>query len=154
VTRPLVRLAVRADLDAVARQFATLWPDSSPDEHITEAAAILAGNPPSTMPLVIFVAEIAGTVVGFVEVGLRSHADGCDGRKPVGFVEGWYVDPDHRRSGIGRALVVAAEDWARAQGCTEIASDTWADNEPSQLAHEALGFAVVDRCVNYRKALR
>ncbi len=154
MTRPLVRLAVRADLDAVARQFATLWPDSSPDEHITEAAAILAGNPPSTMPLVIFVAEIAGTVVGFVEVGLRSHADGCDGRKPVGFVEGWYVDPDHRRSGIGRALVVAAEDWARAQGCTEIASDTWADNEPSQLAHEALGFAVVDRCVNYRKALR
>ncbi len=137
MTRPHVRLAVRADLDAVARQFATLWPDSSPDEHITEAAAILAGNPPSTMPLVIFVAEIAGTVVGFVEVGLRSHADGCDGRKPVGFVEGWYVDPDHRRSGIGRALVVAAEDWARAQGCTEIASDTWADNEPSQLAHEA-----------------
>ena len=36
----------------------------------------------------------------------------------------------------------------------ELASDTWIDNEKSQRAHEALGFEVVDRCVNYRKVLR
>ncbi len=121
---------------------------------MTEAAAILAGTPPSTMPLVVFVAEIEGNVVGFVEVGLRSHADGCDPLRPVGFVEGWYVEPGHRRCGVGRALLRAGEEWARSQGCKEIASDTWADNEPSQRAHEALGFEVVDRCVHYRRALR
>jgi aminoglycoside 6'-N-acetyltransferase I len=149
-----VRLAALADLDAVAGQFATLWPDGSRQEHMREAAAILASHPPSTMPLVVLVAEVAGKVVGFVEVGLRSHADGCDPMRPIGFIEGWYVEPRHRRRGVGRALVVAAEDWARSKGCTEMASDTWIDSEPSERAHEALGFEVVDRCVHYRKALR
>ena len=46
-----------------------------------------------------------------------------------------------------------AEAWAREQGCAELASDTWIDNEESQRAHAALGFEVVDRCVNYRKKL-
>jgi aminoglycoside 6'-N-acetyltransferase I len=47
----------------------------------------------------------------------------------------------------------AAEDWARSQGCYEVASDTWIDHESSQRAHEALGFEVVDRCVPFRKGL-
>jgi len=35
----------------------------------------------------------------------------------------------------------------------EMASDTWIDHEESQLAHAALGFDVVDRCVHFRKQL-
>jgi aminoglycoside 6'-N-acetyltransferase I len=58
-----------------------------------------------------------------------------------------------RSRGIGRDLMLAAEEWARSQGCLEIASDTWIDCVGSQRAHEALGFEVVDRCVNYRKPL-
>ena len=34
-----------------------------------------------------------------------------------------------------------------------MASDTWVENEGSQLAHEALGYEVVDRCVHFRKSL-
>jgi len=49
--------------------------------------------------------------------------------------------------------LVAAEDWARSQGCVEMASDTWVDNDLSQRVHEALGYEVVDRCVHYRKTL-
>ena len=91
--------------------------------------------------------------MGFLEVDLRSHADGCDPSHAVGFIEGWYVDPDWRGQGIGRKLLAAAEDWARAQGCLEMASDTWIANELSQRIHEAAGFTVVDRCVHYRKGL-
>ena len=108
------------------------------------------------MPVGVFVAESVEEeerLVGFVEVGLRSHANGCDDSRPVGFVEGWFVWPDWRRNGIAGKLVAAAEDWARAQSCTEMASDTWIDNEGSQKAHEALGYEVTDRCVNYRKKL-
>lgn len=104
-------------------------------------------------PYVVLVAEIDQTIVGFADVTLRSYADGCDPRRPVGYLEGWYVIESQRGRGIGAALLRAAEDWARAQGCMEMASDTWIDNEGSQRAHEALGFEVVDRCVNYRKAL-
>jgi hypothetical protein len=106
------------------------------------------------MPLVNFVAETAdGTLTGFAEVDLRSHADGCDPVRPVGYLEGWYVAEEYRRRAIGRQLLFAAEDWARRHGCLEMASDTGIDNQLSQSCHEASGFEVVDRCVHYRKRL-
>ena len=148
-----IRPAIASDLESVTQLAAALWPEAPPPDHAAHAASILSGKPPGTMPLVLFVAEVSGNVVGFIEVGLRSHADGCDTSRPAGFVEGWYVQPPYQRGGVGRALMTAAEEWAREQGAREIASDTWIDNEPSQKAHEALGFEVVDRCVNYRKAL-
>jgi aminoglycoside 6'-N-acetyltransferase I len=106
------------------------------------------------MPLAIFLAEFSGgPIVGFLEAGLRSHADGCDPRYPVGFLEGWFVSESHRRKGIGARLLAAAEDWARSHGCVEMASDTWIDHALSQRIQEALKFEVVDRRVHYRKAL-
>ena len=107
-----------------------------------------------TMPIEFFVADaFYGTLVGFVEVDLRSHADGCNPSRPVGYIEGWYVAEDQRHLGIGKKLLEQAEDWARGHGCAEIASDALMDNEVSQRAHEALGYEVVDRCVHYRKTL-
>jgi len=38
----------------------------------------------------ILVAQVSGgTLVGFVEVDLRSHADGCNPAQAVGYIEGW-----------------------------------------------------------------
>jgi aminoglycoside 6'-N-acetyltransferase I len=150
----MVRRAAPADLTAAVRLAAALWPDEPKRDHREHLAAVLAGKPRSTLPLIVLLAEVRKKVVGFLEVGLRSHADGCDGDRPVGFIEGWFVVKDQRRRGVGKALMLAAENWARQQGCREIASDTWLDNEPSQRVHEALGFEVVDRCINYRKAIR
>jgi aminoglycoside 6'-N-acetyltransferase I len=147
------RHALPADLDVLASFAATLWPDGTTESHAEHFALILRGEPPSTLPLLLFVAEVEGDLAGFLEVGLRSHADGCDPSHPVAFVEGWFVAETHRARGVGRALVSAAEEWGREQGCREIASDTWLDNQPSQRAHEALGFTETDRVVTYRKAL-
>jgi aminoglycoside 6'-N-acetyltransferase I len=106
------------------------------------------------MPLTIFVAEGPdGLLVGFLEIGLRSHADGCNPIQPVGYIEGWYVAEDYRHRGVGRELLAKAEDWACGHGCVEMASDALIDNELSQRVHEALGYEVVDRCVHYRKRL-
>lgn len=71
----------------------------------------------------------------------------------MAYLEGWYVEPDVRRRGIGRALVRAAEDWGRTQGCTEFASDTEIENAASAAAHTALGFEEVDRVRCFRKRL-
>jgi aminoglycoside 6'-N-acetyltransferase I len=150
-----IRLAQSADREAVALLCHALWPDSSAEEHARELNAKLSGKPPSTLPLVVFVAEEPdGSLSGFLEVGLRSHAEGCDPSYPVGYVEGWYVDEHCRRHGVGKALLTAAEGWARQQGCLEMASDIWLHNELSQRVHESLGFREVERAIHFRKALR
>jgi aminoglycoside 6'-N-acetyltransferase I len=148
-----IRLATPDDSRRIGELAYALWPDGTIDDHDDHAAAIARGEPPSTLPLVVFVAIEAGAVVGFIEVGLRSHADGCDTSQPVGFIEGWYVEPRVQGRAIGRALMAAAEAWSRDQGARELGSDTWLDSEGSQRAHEALGFEVVDRCVHYRKSI-
>jgi aminoglycoside 6'-N-acetyltransferase I len=149
-----IRPGESSDRDQLLLMRLALWPKLSVDEDRQELDAVLTGKRLGTMPLSILVAEtVHGNLIGFLEVGLRSHADGCDTRIPVGFVEGWFVSEGHRNKGVGAKLLAAAEDWARGRGCIEMASDTWLDNDQSQRVHEALGFEVVDRCVHYRKAL-
>jgi aminoglycoside 6'-N-acetyltransferase I len=149
-----IRTARPSDRSQLVALRQALWPEGSVAEHGRDVEAILAGQWSATYPYVILVAEASeGHLVGFAEVTLRSRADGCDASRPVGYLEGWFVAEGHRRQGLGTALLRVAEEWARAQGCVEMASDTWIANDASQRAHEALGFEVVDRCVNYRKRL-
>jgi aminoglycoside 6'-N-acetyltransferase I len=149
----LIRPGHPHDEETLVALRSALWPDEPPNEGHEAARALLAGKWPGLLPATVFVAESGGGLVGFVEVSLRSYADGCAPDQPVGYLEGWYVVPEERGRGVGRRLVEAAEGWCREQGCREMGSDTWLDNEASQQAHEALGFEVVDRCVNYRKPL-
>ena len=149
--RMTLRPARKEDRDALAQMRYALWPDGSLDEFAAEVEQILAATF-SPLPYAILIAEGDRGPAGFIEVSLRSHVDGCD-THPVGYIEGWYVDERSRGTGVGRALVAAAEAWARAHGCTEMGSDALIDNLGSQAAHRALGYDVVDRCVNYRKTL-
>ncbi len=113
-------------------------------------AVIVSGKPLAAR--VIVVAKVDACVVGFIEVCLRSNADGGEDPRPAGFVEGWYVEQRYRRRGIGRALMVGAQDWARAQGASALASDAPPSSKGSRRAHEALGFEP-DRSLHYRKTL-
>jgi aminoglycoside 6'-N-acetyltransferase I len=149
-----LRKARPEDATALAKMRHALWPHSSVEKHGAELTRILGGAPYGTLPWLLLVAELKdGALVGFLEAGLRSTADGCDPAVPVGYVEGWYVAPEWRRRKVGAALVAEAESWAREQGCREMASDTWLDNVDSQRAHQALGYEEVDRCVHYRKKI-
>ena len=151
-----IREARLSDVHHLARLCEALWPASCASEHAEELKLLLGGKAASvlTMPFAILVAETSDeTVAGFVEVDLRSHADGCDPARAVGYVEGWYVVERYRGSGVGKRLIAEAEEWARRHGCVEMASDVVIDNERSQRAHESLGYEVVDRCVHYRKRL-
>jgi hypothetical protein len=93
-----------------------------------------------------------GGLCGFVETSLRSQAEDCQS-SPVGYVEGWYVDPDVRKRGIGGSLLAVAESWAVGHGCREMASDTEFANEISRKAHLGLGYEETSRLVHFRKPL-
>jgi aminoglycoside 6'-N-acetyltransferase I len=126
-----------------------LWPHLLRELLAREQQEILA-DPERNAVLVA--AAPGGGLIGFVEVALRDWAAGCSTR-PVGYIEGWYVEPAYRRRGIGRRLIEAAEGWALARGCTEMGSDAELDNEVSQRAHRALGYAEVIRLVCFSKKI-
>ncbi|MEZ0396330.1 MAG: aminoglycoside 6'-N-acetyltransferase [Anaerolineales bacterium] len=143
-----IRPIAPADFAEWLRMRQALWDDDPADELRAEMGAMLE-NPLTP----VFVAEREnGKLGGFLEGGLRRYAEGCD-TSPVAYIEGWYVDEDLRRQGVGRRLVEAMEAWAREHGYAELASDTWLENEISQQAHLSLGFEECERIVAYRKFL-
>jgi aminoglycoside 6'-N-acetyltransferase I len=152
-----IRHAEPSDLDGWSDLRVALWPGESPAALAAEAARFFASpqHGPGAMPEAVLVATAGvspSLVVGFAEVSRRAYAEGCE-TSPVGFLEGWYVVPNRRRQGVGRALVAAAERWATALGCTEFASDALAENTESAVAHRALGFEEVEVIRCFRKPL-
>lgn len=124
-----------------------IWPEA-PDEYLNyDMEEILASDRD-----VVFMAFVEGRPAGLIEARLRDYGEGCE-TSPVGYIEGWFVYPDLRGSGVAGALVAAAEDWARGQGCTEMASDTWLDNAVSIRAHGKLGYREAERLVHFVKRL-
>ena len=128
-----------------------LWPHLGRDGHAAEINQMLA----EPGDLANFIARAAdGTAIGLAEAALRhDYVNGCK-TSPVAFLEGIYVAPGHRRDGVARQLVAAVEDWARARGCSEFASDAALDNIESHRMHAALGFEETRRVVYFRKGLR
>jgi aminoglycoside 6'-N-acetyltransferase I len=126
------------------RMRTALWPDQT----VEDMNAWLG----RTGAVVLVADRGGGRLTGFAEAATRPYADGCE-TSPVAYLEGWWVDPDARRQGVGRDLVDAVETWARGEGYSELASDTTLDNVGSQAAHRRLGFAEVERAVLFRKVL-
>ena len=125
-----------------------LWGDCPDEEQVREMDEILE----SESEEVFFAERPEGGLCGFLEAAIRPWAIGCESR-PVGYIEGWYVDPDVRRQGVGRALVEAAEDWARSKGCRQMASDAELWNDISYQAHGAIGYRETARLVLFKKNL-
>ena len=135
------------------RLLSGLYPDHAQTDHLPLIDAFFSGGThQELLPTEVFACERPqGGLAGFLELSIRNYAEGCSG--PVPYVESWYVDPDVRGQAVGRLLMTAAEEWARARGYRELASDTELDNLGSQKAHEALGFEEVERAVHFRKFL-
>lgn len=156
--KPRIRALTDADRAEWIRLRSELWVRSRKDFLEKDADTFLSTRRTghfrrNGMVATVVVAELGpGKVVGFAEADLRPYADGCRSF-PVGYLEGWYVAPELRRMGVGRALLRAIEDWARKEGCTEMASDTEITNETSQRAHRALGYTEVQRLTHFRRTL-
>ena len=146
IVRP-IQQSDSADWERMRQQ---LWPAPT-GEHAAEIELFFKGDRRNPAEVLIALGE-SGRAIGFAELSIRPYAEECySGR--VAYLEGWFVEGPCRGKGVGGALVKAAEEWARAQGCTEFASDTEIDNALSAAAHKRLGFEEVNRLICFRKAL-
>jgi aminoglycoside 6'-N-acetyltransferase I len=144
-----IRHVVPSDYPEWLRLRNLLWP-GAPDDHEREIAEFFTKPSPD---LATFVIDCGGTRLGgFLEAQVRNYAEGCSGSR-IGYIEGWYVEPELRRQGLGAQLVRAAEHWARELGLSEMASDCEIDNAVSWRAHITLGYQEVERIICFRKAL-
>ncbi len=144
-----VRVVQPADRAEWLRMRHSLWPHGELAEHGAEIDQYFVE---SGLGVVFVAPRPTDGLQGFVEVGIRTYAEGC-ATSHVGYIEGWYVDADVRRQGVGQALIAAAEAWAVMQGCTEMGSDTELHNVVSQAAHTRLGYVETERLVHFRKLL-
>ena len=146
----MVRTAHSGDVEAWLRMRCALWPECDEATQRSEIESWLA-HPGKRAT---FVAEDeAERLTGFAEISIREHIAAGGKPEQICYLEGWYVDADQRRRGVGRQLVEAAEHWARQHGCCKMLSDAALENLVSHQAHLAAGFSETDRAVNFAKRL-
>ena len=143
-----IRRATAEDKPEWLRMRQGLWPEAPIEYLYYDLDEILADDEQA-----VFVAAGAdGSLVAFIEAGMRSHVEGCE-TSPVGYIEAWYVDEHVRGQKLGREMVRVAENWAREKGMAEMASDTWLENEVSIAAHLKMGYYEAERLVHFVKRL-
>ena len=126
-----------------------LWPVSSESEHLRDMADTLRRGHHVRLA---FAAD--GSAIGFVEASKRVDYVNGTTSSPVVFIEGLYVEAAARRTGVARTLVDGVENWARAEGCSELASDSPLENVEAHAAHRALGFEEMEGVVYFCRPVR
>jgi ribosomal protein S18 acetylase RimI-like enzyme len=101
----------------------------------------------------IFLAEAGGEAVGFIGclLGAPDDMQIKPEWQPYGYICDLYVAEAHRRSGIARRLIEAAERHLAAQGATRITVVALAANAPARATYRGLGYD--DYEVTFEKVL-
>lgn len=125
-----------------------LWPDHE-DAHLLEMRQLL--EQPHTLQLLSY--NDQQQAIAMLEASIRYEYVNGTQTSPVAFLEGIFVLPEYRRSGVATTLVQQVEDWAKQFSCTEFASDAAIDNTISHAMHRALGFQETERVVYFKKKI-
>ena len=100
-----------------------------------------------------FLAYSEETAVGFAQCQLRhDYVEGTE-TSPVGYLEGIFVAPGHRKQGVAGKLLEACQRWAKEKGCREFASDCELDNLESLKFHLNVGFEEANRIICFTKRI-
>lgn len=133
-----IRLFMEADTSAVV----DLWklcdltrPWNDPTKDITRKLTV--------QPELFLLAEQEGRIIGSVMAGYEGHR---------GWINYLAVHPDHRRAGLGRQLMAAAEKRLLSLGCPKINLQVRTSNAAAIGFYQSIGFAQ-DEVVSYGKRL-
>lgn len=144
----MIRKAELQDLPIVSKLACCLWPAHTIEDMQADLAQLM--NKTDAACFLVFIDHAA---VGFAQCQLRrDYVEGTDST-PVGYLEGIYVAEEHRHKGIASKLLLACENWAKAQGCIEFASDCELTNTESLQFHLNVGFQEANRIICFTKKL-
>jgi ribosomal protein S18 acetylase RimI-like enzyme len=135
-----VRTATSSDVPAVLAFWQVAAEDRNRPVDTPEALTALLDRDPDALILAVDGDEIAGTIIAGWD-GWRCHLY----RLAVG--------PGHRRRGIGRLLVQAAEDRFRAYGGTRVDAMVLDDNPGAHRIWAACGYRRQDEWSRWIKPL-
>jgi len=129
---PEIRPAKASDAPKIADLLGELGYAVHPS-FILARLNLLHGRPDAS----VLVAEAAENVIGVVAVHLFPlfHADVWTGR-----ITALVVSAHHRRRGIGRLLLDAAEGFAWNHGCTRVEVTSGGTHEPAPQFYESHGY--------------
>lgn len=144
----MIGKATQNDWQAALTLSRKLWPDSDPEKWGAEFSALLE-NPEAA----VFLDWQENTPMGYAQCQLRrDYVEGCEA-SPVGYLEGLYVEPEHRGTGLAGRLLERCQEWSREMGCREFASDCELENEQSRRFHLKNGFEEANRIICFVKKL-
>jgi ribosomal protein S18 acetylase RimI-like enzyme len=136
MVRHAVRPARPDDLPGVLTLYRHLHPrDPLPDMAAAERAwSALLSSPMSC----VFVADAAGLLVSSCTLAVVPNLS--RGARPYAVIENVVTHADHRRRGLGRAVLRAALDRARSMDCYKVTLATGSKEETTLAFYEAPGF--------------
>jgi GNAT superfamily N-acetyltransferase len=141
---PALRLASAGDAAAIAALNGELGYPSVPDEVTARLAAIEASAADA-----VLVAEQRGRVIGWAHVALKPSLLDVASAQLMGLV----VAEGERSAGIGRALLIEAEGWARARGARRMVVASRVTRERAHRFYEREGYAILKRSFIFEKRL-
>ena len=92
----------------------TIWPQASPSAHGRDIDAGFARQDGRWFVVV----EEDSNPVAYLECRLSPAQDGGEGS--TGRIEAWYIQPNNRAGGVGRALIKFLRAWFRVRGCESL----------------------------------
>ena len=141
-------IAEKEHVQAAAELTGKLWPGHT-EEEMQECVLEYMDDPEKT----VLLAKEEGVFCGICLASLRhDYVEGTEG-SPVGYLEGIYVEEEHRNLDTARALLMGAQQWAKKKGCREFASDCELVNEDSLRFHLAMGFEEANRIICFTRKL-
>jgi ribosomal protein S18 acetylase RimI-like enzyme len=155
---PILRPYQPADLDAIKRLTIDSFPGVTVEQNVEDKLGQLAGHDwrwrkarhidedVAANAGGIFVAELAGQVIGYVTT--RVDVEAGKGRIP-----NLAVDEAFRGQGLGRQLIERALEYFRETGLEYAMIETMAQNEIGNQVYPACGFVEVARQVHFARRL-
>ncbi len=144
----MIKEAILSDCPLLAKMAINIW-HSQTSAELEETFKDTIGKPNA----VCFIIYAGTSPAGFAQCSLRhDYVEGTNS-SPVGYLEGIFVEKDHRGKGFAKKLLRTCEAWARNMGCKEFASDCELDNTQSLKFHIATGFEEANRIICFKKDL-